>query len=127
MVARGLVLLCSLTLAAGCPATSTGTPEPESGLAGEVIAHLGSNVVVPALEAFVVDAGAARDAAAAWRDGSGSRDDARATWRAAMLTWQRLEVMQLGPAGTAGIVAGGMAVGLVGSALSVRKFLSTPA
>jgi predicted lipoprotein len=71
-----------------------------------VLADVGPEVVEPALARFRADAEALSDAVDAWKaaeaggEGATARTDAQAAWRQAMGTWQELEVMQVGPAGS---------------------------
>jgi uncharacterized protein len=71
--------------------------------------HLGSAVILATYVQFVSDATALEAAAAAYA-GSLSATDRQAVqsaWRKAMSTWERAELMQIGPAGVAGVVIGG--------------------
>ena len=75
----------------------------------ELLASLGDNVILPTLRDFAQAASALETATATYAQ-SGSSDDraaAQQAWRDAMSLWQRAEVMQIGPAGVMGDVAGG--------------------
>lgn len=76
-----------------------------------------NQVVLPALSEFEADAGALESATAALADAvaAGSADEsdwnaARDAWRDAMRTWQMLEVLQVGPAGSAALRVGGRGI-----------------
>jgi predicted lipoprotein len=72
-------------------------------------------VVIPALRTFAIDAEALETAvralAVAAADGSpatAEKQAAQSAWRTAMESWQAVEVMQVGPAGSANMVMGGL-------------------
>ncbi len=69
----------------------------------EVLATVGNEVIVPRVRQFKLDTVALEEAASTWmkdaQDDS-SREAVRDAWRQSMLTWQELEVMQVGPAGS---------------------------
>ncbi|WP_420468362.1 imelysin family protein [Panacagrimonas sp.] len=79
----------------------------------EVLKDIGEQIILPALRDFDDRAAALNIAAAAYADTPASadaRDAARAAWDAAMDSWQRNEVLQVGPAGRStnpDMVAGG--------------------
>jgi len=67
-----------------------------------VLADLSANIILPALEAFAVEAAeleAAIDLHAAASADVALKDAARDAWRAAMSSWQYNEPLQVGPAG----------------------------
>lgn len=97
----------------GCrPDSGTPTPVGPAELA-DVLAAVGPDVVVPALEAFRADATSLQAAIDAWETALGTpgeadaRQAARDAWRDAMLAWQVLEPMQIGPAGSSLTAVGG--------------------
>jgi uncharacterized protein len=71
--------------------------------------HLGSAVILATYEQFVKDAAALEDAAASYAGSlsAADREAVQDAWRKAMSTWERAELMQIGPAGVSGVVAGG--------------------
>lgn len=81
-------------------------PEPQDETrfegAAEVLVDVGAEVVVPALDRFLDEADALRDALVA-----GDRDAAQAAFLVATATWQELEMMQMGPAGSSLQATGG--------------------
>ena len=82
-------------------------PPPPPPITGDdarraVLADIGENIVLPALRDFDTDAIALQTAAAtlaAMPGDATALDEARAAWRTAMASWQRNEVLQVGPAG----------------------------
>ena len=73
-----------------------------------VLASIGERVVLAELRTFEERAEALEVAArAASTGGATELQAARDAWRAAMESWQRLEVVQLGPAGLASVALGG--------------------
>lgn len=79
----------------------------------EVLQDIGEEIILPALRDFHDKATALNTAAAALADSPAStdaREAARSAWDAAMDSWQRNEVLQVGPAGRStnpDMVAGG--------------------
>src|SRR5688500_6527570 len=80
----------------------------------KVLGHVGPGVVLPALVDFRGRAASIAEAVRAWGDavaGDGDAETAReavqAAWRDAMASWQVLEVMQVGPAGSSLTTVGG--------------------
>lgn len=68
-----------------------------------VLDQVGSGVVGPTLTRFAAAADALVSATADWRDSPGAEPGllaAQTAWVDAMLVWQELEVMQIGPAGS---------------------------
>jgi predicted lipoprotein len=95
-------------LAAGCTST-TGDPEPDP--AGDfdrvaLVENLADTVMLPAMDSFVARAEALQTATTAWRaaalaDVAASADEraaAQTAWLEARDAWQRVELMQIGPA-----------------------------
>lgn len=77
-----------------------------------VLVSIGENVLMPALRDFESDAAALVVATEALRV-SGTpeaRDAARAAWRESMRSWERVEMMQVGPAGLLTVTLGGRAL-----------------
>ncbi|MFK7989218.1 MAG: imelysin family protein [Sandaracinaceae bacterium] len=116
MSVRRLVLL-ALTgaLLASCgPSEGGGEDSGPDTLAErkrEILGSMTDRVLVPALRDFSTAADALEAATAAYGGDPSetNRDGARAAWETAMLAWQRLEVMQIGPigmSGVAGVTAG---------------------
>lgn len=113
---RSRLLLAGLaTLAIARPVACGGDPAPrglERAIA-EVLQAVWPDVVEPAT-ADVVEAAHALDAACvAWAaaeasggDADAARDAARAAWRALMARWQRVELLQVGPAASSPAVGG---------------------
>jgi uncharacterized protein len=102
-------LLALVAGAAACP--PPGTPPPGESERRAFTTRLAQGIVVPQLQAFATQSEALRVAAQAWSAtagaGANEREAARQAWRDAMRTWQRLEVVQLGPAGSPTAFVGG--------------------
>ena len=67
-----------------------------------VLKDIGEQIILPALQDFDAKAAALKtavDAFAAAPTNGAARDEARAAWKAAMVSWQRNEILQIGPAG----------------------------
>lgn len=106
----GLVaaLACG-AVAAACAPSGGGQTAPEDPYRRQVAASLVEGVVVPTLVSFASDAAALQTATAALAAAPADEAalaGARDAWREAMLTWQRAEVMQLGPAAASGTAVG---------------------
>jgi len=101
------ILLLALA-AASCAEDSGVSSDPgdEPPIRAEVLASLGERVVVPAQVTFATRA-ASLEAALASAAAGGSRAEAQEAWRAAVDSWQWLEMMQVGPAGSSLNVMGG--------------------
>ncbi len=97
--------------AAGCGAKAGGTEPVDDGFdRAAMLTHIGERVVRPEVSAFAQRAGALATAASAWcaaAQGGGTPDAsarlqaqqaAQSAWKAAMVRWQRLEVLRIGPA-----------------------------
>ena len=81
----------------------------------DILAQTGPGVVEPALSDFVIEAEALREAVIAWSDApddAATLSAAQQQWAAAMSSWQRVEVMQIGP--TASSLDGGVGEDLRG-------------
>ncbi|MEM7501859.1 MAG: imelysin family protein [Pseudomonadota bacterium] len=82
-------------------------PPPPPPISGDdarraVLTDIGEDIVLPAMQVFDGDAVALQTAATALAAAPAdmtARDQARAAWNTAMDSWQRNEVMQVGPAG----------------------------
>jgi predicted lipoprotein len=73
-----------------------------------VLASIGERVILADLAEFEARAAALEEATlAASTGGAAELDAARAAWRRAMEVWQRLEMVQLGPAGLITVTLGG--------------------
>lgn len=112
-----VVLLCG-SFAYACVESSTSTTSGNASSSGSgggnfdrntLLTSITDNVVLVALDDFWLKAQALEAAAAAFATSSSDTDKeaAKQAWRAAMLSWQHVELMQLGPAGSATEVAGG--------------------
>lgn len=102
IVVLRIILICSLVV--GCTAPTT--PDPGAALQREVLVAFDRSVARPALEQFVTDALALDGAVGRWSSAPSTSEalalgEARAAFEKAFLSWQRLEVMQLGPLGAA--------------------------
>ncbi|MFT7621457.1 MAG: putative lipoprotein [Myxococcota bacterium] len=73
----------------------------------ELLTAMVDAVFLPGLREFDQHAGTLVEATAALATNPAALDDARSAWKAAMAAWQRVEVLQVGPAGMMGAVAGG--------------------
>lgn len=80
----------------------------------EITSSIADNVLGPTYAEFDVVADALVEATAAWAsavasggDGVAERMAAQESWNAAMVVWQRAELMQLGPAGVSAFHVGG--------------------
>ena len=76
---------------------------------------VGPEVVLPTLEQFLEDSGTLEDTTGAWASALNAGETgeeehlaAQDAWWNAMATWQELEVMQVGPAGSSLTAAGGL-------------------
>jgi uncharacterized protein len=115
----GWAVLAALALTAALQPIACGGgsgPGPGDVEAGALLAAVGPSVVTPTLDEMAARVGALRGALDAWRDAidagdteaiDGAHAAARAAWWAAMATWQRAEVMQIGPAAPAATAVAG--------------------
>lgn len=112
-----LVLVGLAALAAaqplGCERKGDGGSEVDASL-GALLAHVGPGVIVPALADAEVKALALDEALgrlettmSAGGDPADDVEAAQAAWRAVMVSWQRVELMQLGPLGSSLTALGG--------------------
>lgn len=103
-----ITLLSAFSSLAGCRSDSGGEPAPEpfSGLAARqaLLASHANNVVLPLLARFEAEAQTLVAVTAEYAENPDVRVLARAqeAYRAAVATWQQLELMQIGPAAAAG-------------------------
>ncbi len=86
-----------------CPAAK---PDPRAALQREVLVAFDREVARPALEQFTLDAAGLQRAVTAWSSADVAGEPAalvtaKAAFETAFLSWQRLEVMQVGPLGSA--------------------------
>lgn len=78
-----------------------------------LLANYANNLVIPTLDTFASNADALVVATADWAeaasggDAQAEKEAAQAAWRVAMETWQRLELMAVGPAGSSSLRTGG--------------------
>lgn len=96
--------LGAFTIVVGCLAQGTDkdTTAVSAGVS-DVLAAAGPEVVLPAIASFLVEIDALEVALEAWEAGGAPQSDVgsiQAQFTAAMLAWQELEVMQIGPAGS---------------------------
>ena len=100
------IFLGSMTAGLGClvqPATET----PGSEAIAAYLNAVGPDVVIPTVERFLAATDAMSVSLETWADAQSEADRASALasaqerWTDAMLVWQELEVMQVGPAGAA--------------------------
>ncbi len=102
IVVGALAAAAALQQGLGCGPTDTDTGVQADPRVTTLLEHVGPAVVEPALAAFVARTAALADAteALALTDGAdpGARTAAQDAWFEAMRAWQRLEVMQVGPA-----------------------------
>lgn len=100
----------AIALLASCSSKSDGTEPENSGSRGEVLAHLGEDVISAKLVAFTAKATNLENAVKALNENydQAKLATAQQAWREAMLLWQQIEVMQVGPIAVneAGVIAG---------------------
>jgi predicted lipoprotein len=110
LIGGGLVALTVVPQACGPSVSSNGgqevSPLPPAEVA-DVLAAVGPEVILPALDRLQVALEDVLVAGEAWgnqvragADGSAERVAAQEAWYAAMLIWQEVEVMQIGPLGS---------------------------
>ncbi|MFT7582519.1 MAG: putative lipoprotein [Myxococcota bacterium] len=98
---RSLAAVAVLALVAGGCGEDSGTAAPDDGFdRAALFTNLSTNVIVPAMETFAGEATTLEAAVSAYRMAPepGTLLAARDAWRGAMTAWQRVEVMQIGPA-----------------------------
>jgi predicted lipoprotein len=110
----GFLGLIAVTQPWGCNKDDDTGPGPTEEALSELLADTWPFVLEPALSAAHADAVALVGATEAWaaaeRAGTGeaeARAAAQEAWRAAMASWQEVEVMQIGPAGSSLTAVGG--------------------
>ncbi len=105
---RPSIVLVAL-VAASCSSgdSSSSNDGGDSAIRAEVLASLGENVFVPAHETFAARAASLETALAAAVAGTGARAEAQEAWRAAIDSWQSIEMMQAGPTASSLNVMGG--------------------
>src|SRR5690348_9011995 len=97
----------------GCLALlGCGSSGPQDTMAArrrEVLGALATNVIVPTYQRFAVAADALEMVSATYANdrSDANRMAAQDAWRSAMDAWQEAEVLQVGPEGMIGTVAGG--------------------
>lgn len=119
-IALTLFATAAFALPLGCDdESSTATPDaamapdaaPGTVTRQQVLAHLATEVFVPATAEFADRAAELRTAVDAWAAAGGDEgealDAARDAWRAAMRSWQFAELLRAGPAGEARSYVGG--------------------
>lgn len=113
---RGTALLLASVLLAACGGSGGGGGNGDGGGNGggdvvgddarrAVLADIGDDIIVPALEDFATEAAELQTAVAAHADApadDAARTAAQDAWREAMTSWQYNEVLQVGPAGLSG-------------------------
>ena len=98
--------LSALALAQAC--TKTPVDTALDALIDEVLAAVGPEVVQPGLADFEAELATLEQELVDWQSlGGGEPIEAREAWVRTMLAWQRLEVQQIGPAGSSLSVLGG--------------------
>lgn len=103
----------AVLLASACSGVRT---EPGGDERRAALTAIGGGVIVPTLEGFLLEAQALEQATAAYataRAGGQAAAElaaAQAAFRVAFLRWQRAEVLQVGPAGPAGTMTGGLSL-----------------
>ncbi len=106
---RALALSLAVLGASGC---SNGTDKPKEENAAErrvLLRNLGEQVVLSSIRDFTVQASGLAQASKAYADSLEEEERAAAqqAWKTAMAAWQRVEVLQVGPATKIGIAPGG--------------------
>lgn len=110
----GFAVLVSGSIA--CSGSSEGDTPPPSGSSthrSQLLSSVVDSALVPSFIAFVAAADELRDAAAAWAASPSdtvARDSARSAFRNASIALQRLEPMQIGPAGAPNETTGGAGI-----------------
>jgi len=102
---RKSLIVLALGIPLGCTPASK-TPLPQDGFdRTQMLINLSDNIIVPTLAAFKEDAQALDNAAKAYEanPSESERTNLQQAWTQAMVTWQRAEVYQVGPAGVAGV------------------------
>lgn len=98
-----IVAIPVVALLCGCPPAVK--PEADADAKRLVLKQVTERVVLPTLEAFIVESEALQVSATAWREARRAapalteRDAARVAFRLAFLRWERAEMMAFGPAG----------------------------
>ena len=109
-IVSGRLIAATLSLclfAVGCDNMTA--PPIDEGERPTVLASLGNKVFTPAFESFQSDAAALKTTLASYAADTSmsNRDAARTAWRQAMMSWQKIEMMQVGALGEMGDVIGG--------------------
>lgn len=96
----------------GCTAPR---PDPGAALQREVLGEFDRSVARPALAQFVTDAAALQLAVAAWSSAPASSeaaalDEAKRRFETTFLSWQRVELLEVGPIGSATRVTAGQSL-----------------
>ena len=84
------------------PVVSNPPPVSDDDARRMVLADIGSDIILPAIRSFDADAMALETSVASYAAAPTDtviRDTARSAWNTAMDSWQRNEVLQVGPAG----------------------------
>lgn len=103
-------MLLATACTGGDGSTETG-PSPHEDVRRATLTHL-AQVVADTLVAFEARTDALVEAAAAWESGGEpERAAVQEAWAQAIAVWQRLELMEVGPAGVMGDVVGGEDLG----------------
>lgn len=110
IAALAVAVAVAVTSSTACPTTPPELPGEQQRRA--FTANVADHIVVPRIARLVTETGALRDTTAAHDAAAGddvaARDAARDAWRAAMTTWQELEMLHLGPAGSPASFVGGL-------------------
>lgn len=100
------------TLLAGCTKSTPPTP-PDGFDRNAMLGSLTQRVIAPGYVAFAESAETLRVELQAWRDAAtttvaaSARGRAQVAYRSSMRAWQRMEAMQVGPAGSPTVMTGG--------------------
>ncbi|MEC7947806.1 MAG: imelysin family protein [Myxococcota bacterium] len=110
----GGLTIGALAWQAACEPNRGGVDTGVAAATTDLLASVGPLVVLPAFAAFESDVDALAAAVADWQstlaaggDGESELVAAQESWVAAMVTWQQLELMQIGPAGSSLSAVGG--------------------
>lgn len=106
----GLLALGGVAVLTACGGSDDSETTAASLASQQLIAHVGQVVVEPRVVELAQVAGALGEAGAAWGAAPGDaslRDRAQDAWRTAIAAVQRLEPLQVGPAGMSGALTGG--------------------
>ena len=103
------VACLTLLVATGCKEDAGPTDSANADAHREVLAAIADNVIIPTTQQFATVAADLQMVTQAYATTltDDNRASAQARWTAAMAVWQKAELLQVGPAGLMGEVAGG--------------------